>query len=58
MQLLNVKTGDVIDLKEYKTYGKINEYIYDEFKVIANILTIYASYKGNTGVVSDYSKNI
>ena len=54
-KLLNVKTGDVIDLKEYKTYGKINEYIYDGLKSNSKyILTIYASYKGNTGVVSDY----
>lgn len=54
-KLLNVKTGDVIDLKEYKTYGKINEYIYDGLKSNSKyILTIYASYKGNSGVVSDY----
>lgn len=54
-KLLNVKTGDVIDLKEYKTYGKINEYMYDGLQSDNKyILSIYASYKGNSGVVSDY----
>lgn len=54
-KLLNVKTGDVIDLKEYKTYGKINEYLYDGLKSDSKyILSIYASYKGNTGIINDY----
>lgn len=54
-KLLNVKTNEVIDLKEYGNYEKINNYSYDGLASNSKyILTIYASYKGNSGLISDY----
>ena len=54
-KLLNVKTNEVIDLKEYSNYIQTNEYSFDNLASNTKyIITIYATYKGNSGVVSDY----
>lgn len=54
-KLINLETGQALDTKEYKTYDKLNEYIYDNLKSNTKyMLTIYASYKGSLGIINDY----